>query len=369
MDDGKDFTTHYLLDYNNEAAMLQAIVKTLTSYNGYSLYIHNFSRFDGIFLFKYLIALKTDGYEVTFLKRDDKFIKISILKKGDKASGSKAKDKFNLEIYDSYLLLPNSLNILSNAFGVTGKLDHDVLMHGEADLNDPAFRSKLLEYNKQDCLALYNVIVTFSKTIKNLFKLDITDISTLPSLAFKLWRSKFVNRDLKIPITWNEDYNFYKEAYRGGAVDVYKPYGTDLYYYDVNSLYPYVMMANKFPTGQSGRFIGAKPLKDIFGLVYAKITAPDNLYAPILMTRAMGGSVIAPTGSWSDWYCSEELKLAVTYGYEVEVIKGYFWEDQTDLFSKYVKTLYKHRLTYPKSDPRNTICKLLLNSLRRYVIW
>lgn len=126
--DGKDFTTHYLLDYNNEAAMLQAIVKTLTSYNGYSLYIHNFSRFDGIFLFKYLIALKADGYEVTFLKRDDKFIKISILKKGDKASGSKAKDKFNLEIYDSYLLLPNSLNILSNAFSVTGKLDHDVLM-------------------------------------------------------------------------------------------------------------------------------------------------------------------------------------------------------------------------------------------------
>jgi hypothetical protein len=55
--------------------------------------------------------------------------------------------------------------------------------------------------------------------------------------------------------------------------------------------------------------------------------------------------------------------LAVTYGYQVEVLKGYFWEERSDLFSKYVKTLYEHRLSFPKTDPRNTICKLLLNSL------
>jgi hypothetical protein len=85
--------------------MLIDVVKTLTRFNGYKLYIHNLSGFDGIFLFKYLIALKAEGYQVNFLKRDDKFIKISILKKGDQAAGTKAQDKFNLEIYDSYLLL------------------------------------------------------------------------------------------------------------------------------------------------------------------------------------------------------------------------------------------------------------------------
>lgn len=75
-------------------------VLTLTKYNGYKLYIHNLSGFDGIFLFKYLIALKAEGYQVTFLKRDDNFIKISILKKGD---NPKDRDKFNLTIF-CYLL-------------------------------------------------------------------------------------------------------------------------------------------------------------------------------------------------------------------------------------------------------------------------
>ena len=357
--DGNEYITHYLIDYDNQNEMLTDIVKILTKYNGYSLYVHNFSRFDGIFLFKYIIALKKDGYQVSFLKREDKFIKISILKKGD---NPKEQDKFNLAIYDSYLLLPNSLSTLGMAFNVEGKLEHNVLNHDQANLNDLKFKDKLLAYNKQDCLALYNVILTFNKTINELFKIEVFNVPTLPSLAFKVWKSRFVSRNIQIPITWWEDYNNYKEAYQGGAVDVYKPYGTNLYYYDVNSLYPYVMMANKFPTGQWGKFWGARPLKDIFGLVCCKVTAPDNLYAPILLIRH-NASTIAPTGSWIGWYCSEELKLAVTYGYKIEIIKGYNWEVQSDLFSKYVNKLYEIRLTYPKSDPRNTICKLLLNSL------
>jgi hypothetical protein len=124
------------------------------------------------------------------------------------------------------------------------------------------------------------------------------------------------------------------------------------------------MKSNLFPVGNEWEITGSiRPLKDIFGLVKCKVTAPDNLYAPILMTKDSRGKIVAPTGTWIDWYCSEELKLAVTYGYKVEVLRAYHWEGQSDLFSEYVDTLYNHRLTYPKSDPRNTICKLLLNSL------
>jgi hypothetical protein len=181
--DGKDYHTHYLTDFANQAEMLVAVVKTLTKYNGYSLYIHNFSRFDGIFLFKYILNLSKDKYQVNFLKRDDKFIKISISKRGD---NPKEQDKFNLNIFDSYLLLPNSLRTLSQAFGVEGKLSFNVLNNNTADLNDRLFRSNLLAYNQQDCKALYDVMVSFNKNIKSLFKVDITDIPTLPSLAFKL---------------------------------------------------------------------------------------------------------------------------------------------------------------------------------------
>ena len=37
-------------------------------------------------------------------------------------------------------------------------------------------------------------------------------------------------------------YNDIKQAYFGGNTEVYKPRGKYLYYYDVNSLYPYVAL-------------------------------------------------------------------------------------------------------------------------------
>ena len=360
MDDGQDYYTFYITDFNSPELLLTATTKVLINpkYNSYNVYIHNFSNFDAIFLFKYILNLSKEGYEVDFLKREDKFIKVNISKDLSK------EEHFEISIYDSYLLLPNKLSILAKAFNVTGKLSFNVLNNDTADLNDRLFRTNLLTYNQQDCKVLYDVIVAFNNNFNDLFNMSIFNSPTLPSLAFKLWKSNFVNKDLFIPITWAEDYNDFKSGYKGGAVDVYRPHGHNLYYYDVNSLYPYSMKSNLFPTGEGWKITGnIWPLDKIFGLVYCKVTAPKDLYAPILLTKDSKGHTIAPIGSWVDWYVSEELKLAVSYGYQVEVLKAYHWENKSDLFSSYVNTLYNHRLTYPKSDPRNTISKLLLNSL------
>ena len=52
--------------------------------------------------------------------------------------------------------------------------------------------------------------------------MDILKYPTLSSLAFAIFRSKFL-KDSKIPIIEGELFNKLKEAYTGGAVDVYKP--------------------------------------------------------------------------------------------------------------------------------------------------
>jgi hypothetical protein len=93
---------------------------------------------------------------------------------------------FEISIYDSYLLLPNSLSKLSRAFGVEGKISFNVLNNDTIDLNDPIFRSNLLEYNKQDCKVLYDVLTAFNNNFKDLFNMSILGSPTLPSLAFKL---------------------------------------------------------------------------------------------------------------------------------------------------------------------------------------
>lgn len=64
----------------------------------------------------------------------------------------------------------------------------------------------------------------------------------LSSLALSIFRMKYydaTNWPIHIP-SMNED-SFLRRAYYGGHTDVYKPRGDNLDYYDVNSLYPFVM--------------------------------------------------------------------------------------------------------------------------------
>jgi len=57
------------------------------------------------------------------------------------------------------------------------------------------------------------------------------------------------------------------------------------------------------------------------------------------------------------------LKFAESYGYSFEIIEGYHYPKSANIFKTYVETLYSLRKTYHKSDSRNYVCKLLLNSL------
>ena len=89
-----------------------------------------------------------------------------------------------------------------------------------------------------------------------------------------------------------------REAYTGGAVDVYINHNSrlgnlfsekkdKLYYYDVNSLYPYVMSSMPMPVGKPIAFEGdiraVNP--DAFGFFYCNITSPAYMEHPILQRR------------------------------------------------------------------------------------
>lgn len=123
------------------------------------------------------------------------------------------------------------------------------------------------------------------------------------------------------------------------------------------------MKNNEYPVGNPIFFKDNRSLDSIFGLVYAEVTTPKDIYAPILLYRNNSNFTLAPTGKWTGWFVSEELKNAVKYGYQVDIKYGYHYKSKAYLFDKYVDTLYEMRLTYPKADPMNLICKLLLNSL------
>jgi hypothetical protein len=151
-----------------------------------------------------------------------------------------------------------------------------------------------------DVIALYQVIEKFSLFIFNNFRLNIIKYPTLPSLALAIYRSKFLN-DYKIPLIGEKIYNDIKKGYTGGAVDVYKPYGKNIYRYDVNSLYPSVMRNYPMPVGNPVYFEGdiTHFVNKPFGIFEVEVTSPLNLNIPILQTRVKtsnGIRTMAPNG-------------------------------------------------------------------------
>jgi len=104
---------------------------------------------------------------------------------------------------------------------------------------------------------------------------------------------------------------------------------------------------------------------DAMGFFYCKITSPLDLKHPILQRKIKtkdGLRTIAGLGSWEGFIFSEEMKNAIKYGYQFEIISGYQF-NRGNLFEGYVEKMYTLRSQYDKTHPLNLIAKLLLNSL------
>ena len=145
-------------------------------------------------------------------------------------------------------LLPGSLASLGSTFcpdcGSKGSFDH--LKVNKDNLS--MIREDALNYMKQALVRWYNANANPQDLYWRQYKVDITTCLTLSSLAMTIYRTCYYD-----PITFpiyipsrNADM-FIRSGYYGGHSDVYKPYGENLYYYDVNSLYPYIMKTYPIP--------------------------------------------------------------------------------------------------------------------------
>jgi hypothetical protein len=140
------------------------------------------------------------------------------------------------------------------------------------------FQIEVIKYCKLDCKVLHEILVYFNSLIFNHFSINVhtKHILTLPSLAMRIFKAHFMPENTIYQLLGNVEMAI-RESYTGGAVDVYKPHNfksivnviyrkirslfTKLYYYDVNSLYPYVMAYFDMPIGKPTYFEGiSEPL-------------------------------------------------------------------------------------------------------------
>lgn len=269
---------------------------------------------------------------------------------------------------DSYTLLPSSLETLSKTLcpqlGSKGSIQHDEVN----EFNLMKLKAELLDYMQQDIRLLGGVMLKAQDIYWTQYKVDIENCMTLSTLAMTIYRTSYYDENswpIHIP-SMNED-TFIRRGYYGGHTDVYKPYGENLYYYDVNSLYPYIMKTYPMPGGVPvwhGN-LEDQELSNLYGFIEAYVECPSTITRPFLPYRVDNVSLVFPTGEFVGVYFSEELIFARDLGYKIIPLKGYLFEKKPSPFDSFVSSLFGRRQEAKKTGNEAMAYgyKILMNSL------
>jgi len=296
--DGKNSYSFYVTDFSSSEEMVKNALKFLMKrkYNRNIVYLHNFSYFDGIFLFGTLLKIIDNPTKnIKPLMRNGRIINLKVTFLTETKKNKEV--NYSINFRDSYLLLTASLSKLGKTFSSDKMVKQEKWFFPFNFINEPHIgydyignvpdikyfngmnqetynnylefvkdknkslsnwnlKNETIFYCEQDCRTLYFVIDEFGKEIFKLFRISISKTPTISSLAFRIFRSSYIYDNTKIAIINNELYTFLYKGFYGGAVDAYIPYGKDIKCYDVNSLYPNSMFNNLIPVGNPYYFEG-----------------------------------------------------------------------------------------------------------------
>jgi len=192
----------------------------------------------------------------------------------------------------------------------TSKADYDVMV--EEFKNKPwSFFKVSKTYISGDIKSLYQILQVYFSNLSKQFPINPLSNLSVPGIAFKIWKTQqlpILNKDnLKVyDLSGSLDSEF-REAYKGGILDVYRPHlKGEGYYYDVNSLYP-TAMSKAMPVGTPTKinltveeFLEAY----FFGYVKAIVNAPPTEYIGLLSIKYQG-RLISPIGTFEGMFFSD----------------------------------------------------------------
>lgn len=268
----------------------------------------------------------------------------------------KAKNR-NLQFLDTFNFLPFSADKWGKILGLN-KLEKPSFLGNKPKNNIE--KDYLEEYNLMDSKIAYMAGFFLQKGFN---ALGCNMKITIASTALDLYRRKY------IPKTFYKHQlkylNYLYKGYYGGRCEAIKRgYVENINYYDINSLYPSVMI-NEYPDPNKFYFrnnINLNEMLDYEGVADVTIKAPD-LYIPYLPLRS--DKLIFPTGAFRGHYAIFELRNALKLGYEIlKIHSAMIYPDRIRPFKDYISDLYKMRMNFKKlGSPMQLLTKILLNSL------
>ena len=287
--------------------------------------------------------------------KDDKVIKVKI-----------TKDKNSMTIFDCYAMLTKSLSSLGNSFEVitikskfpsksatVDNLFYEGSMPSiecSKDISDVEykyisvkkwfFKDKTVKYLNNDLLSLHEILTKANKQIFLYYNTYRVGVMTISGLAVRIFLKDYYKNNIP-NINKFSFYKDIKQAYFRGITEVYKPWGKDLYYYHVNTLYPYVALQDMPGLTCNGIlfYTDTQDIDTLFGLFYCSIDAPLDGYLGFLLIRTSKGLNI-PLARWKGWYFSVQWKFAKKHGYKIQSLKGYNFNKESNVFTDYINHVY-----------------------------
>jgi hypothetical protein len=313
----------------------QSFVQYLTStkkYNGWRIYFHNGGKYDFLFL---IDVLYDEGFELRFINRGSSIISMEA-----------RKVNFKLVFADSYALFPMSLDRLQKEYNSAyQKIPVDFTK------NHSAHEKNLNAHLENDCKGLYDIL---TQEYEHMGVLKLTRASQ----ALAIFERDYLHDEIYSVSKPMDDY-FRQNYYHGGRVEVYKVYAENLNYYDVNSLFPFVML-EPMPCGEPKRVRVNRSGKIGFYEIEIKTDLPISI-SPLIYANKTGNYYFRAKKGDRTYGTSNDIEILKTLGISFSVLTGLEFEKAEGLFSEYVTRFFEEKKN--ATGAKRVIAKLMLNAL------
>jgi hypothetical protein len=260
-------------------------------------------------------------------------------------------------VYDLRNLIPlGSLERLGELIGIP-KLPRPECVK-QARIPKPEEKEEFEAYAIRDAEVCYRATQKLQSSFGFLSK-------TLPGLALRVFRESFGGKAVFLRLPETAERLGWK-AYHGGRVECFVR-GTPplkLWWYDFNSLYPYVMAFGSYPFFKS--YLGEKSDVNLDHEGIADCLVKQDCDIPLLGVKRLfsdgSSKLIFPDGLVRGIFTYVELRWGEYYGVLKirKVYKAVEWKETSHPFKKFILTYYRHR---GRGEFEDRFFKLFLNSL------
>lgn len=215
------------------------------------------------------------------------------------------------------------------------KLEDD-LFNGKVKIT----KRKLMSRCRRDTEITYKFVMSMKKAYESIgCELKMTIGSTALAKFYKDYAVR-----PKEPMN-RAHLEFCLKGYYGGRTEIFfnKPISGNIYYFDINSLYP-SCMRKKFPDPYSG-FWTKSPNFESEGMSDITVKAPE-IKIPYLPYRdTESGRLLFPLGTFRGTYTHFEIREAIKLGYKIlKIHKSLQFRNTGHYFRDFVESFYAKRL-------------------------